>query len=71
MGTGSSQCGDIVGGFYGTGVYSGGLEILQILYSYSLWLAFVYEIMIMILSMHTTASPGGGREESVRVAEET
>ena len=68
MGESSSHCRDLVGGFCGAGVESGGLEILQLLSSSSLWLVFVYEMMILILIMNTTGSPGRGREESVKVA---
>ena len=57
-----SHCGDIVGGFCGDKLESGGLESLQLLYYSYIYLAFVYAIMTMILSMHTTGSPGGGRE---------
>ena len=33
---------------------------LQLLSSSSLWLASVYEMMKIIMSMHTTVTPGGG-----------
>ena len=54
MGASSSRCGDLVGGFCGTGVESGGLDSLKLLSSSSIWFIFVYATMIMILSMDTT-----------------
>ena len=75
MGASRSHCGDLVGDLCGAGVESGGLDRLQILSSSSLWVDFVYAMMIIILSMHTTGSPGGGmegrREESVNDAAKT
>ena len=59
MGASISHCGDLVGGFCGAGVESGGLDSLQLLSTSSLWLAFVYAMMIMIMGMHTAGSPGG------------
>ena len=66
MGSSSYHCGDLVVGFCGTGVESIGLEIFQLLSSSSLWLEFFYAIMITILRIHTTGSPGG-REGVMRV----
>ena len=73
MGASRSHCVDLVGGFCGAVVYSGGLDRLNLLYHSSLLLAFFYAIMIISLSIHATGSPGGGggREESVNVAAET
>ena len=62
MGERISQCVELVGAFCGAGVEIGGLENLHIFTSSSIWLAFVYAMMIMILIMHTTVLPvGGGR----------
>ena len=58
MGSSRSHCGDFVGGFFGAVLESGGLDSLHIFSSYSLCLAFFYAMMIMILSIHTTGSPG-------------
>ena len=48
---------------------------MKLLSSSFLLLALVYEMMMMILSMHTKGSLGGGREvgkeESVKVADKT
>ena len=60
MGESNSHCGDLVGVFCGAVVDSGGLDSLHILSSSSLWLSFVYLMMILILSMHTIVSLGGG-----------
>ena len=38
------------------------LPHLYLLYFYSIWIALVYETMILNMSMHTTATSGGGRE---------
>ena len=62
MGASRSHCGDLVGDLCGAGVESGGIDRLQILSSSSLWVDFVYAMMIIILSMHTTGSPGGGKK---------
>ena len=67
MGASSAHCGEIVGGLCGAGAESGDLDILQLLSSSSLWIHFVCSLIIMILNMHTTGSPGGGREEGRRV----
>ena len=60
MGASISHCVYLVGGFCGAGVYSGGLDSLNLLYHSSLLLAFFYAIMIMSLSINATGSPGGG-----------
>ena len=60
MGSSSSHCGDLVGGLCVSVVDSGVLDIFHLISSSYLWLAFVYAMIIMILSMHTTGSPVGG-----------
>ena len=40
---------------------------LYLLSFYSLWLALVYAMMILNLSMHTTATQGGGGERACKV----
>ena len=71
----SSNCGDLFGYFCDSGEDSGFLDSLQILSCSSFCIAFVCAMMITILSMHTTGSPGGGREgrreESVNDAAKT
>ena len=62
MGSISSHCGGLDGGLCGAGVESGPLDSLHLLYYSSLWVAFVYEMMILILIMHTTGSPGREKE---------
>ena len=61
MGSRSSHCGDLVGGFCGAEVDSGGLDSLHLLSSSSLYISFAYSMLIIILIIHTTGSPGGGR----------
>ena len=62
MGASSCHCGDFVVGLCESGVESVGLGRLQLLSSSSLWLAFFCAVTTMILSVHTTGSPGGGGE---------
>ena len=62
-----SHCRDLVEGFCGAVVESGGLDILHLLYSSSLWLEFVYAMVKTILSINTTGKSGGGREGGRRV----
>ena len=62
MGEISSHCGDLVVGFCGAGVDSGGLDRLHLLSSSSLCISLVYAMMIMVMIIHTTGSPGEGRE---------
>ena len=61
MGSTRYNCGELVGGFSGSVVESGGLDIFQLLSSSSIWLYLVYATMIMILRMNTTCSLGEGR----------
>ena len=68
MGESSYHCGDLIGGFCGAGVESGGLDILKLLYCSSLWFDFYYAMLIMIMSMHTTSLLGRGGG-SVNVAD--
>ena len=60
MGENSFQRGEIVVGFCGLGVDSGGLESLQILSSSYLWIEFVYARMNIILGNHKKITPGKG-----------
>ena len=62
MGTSRSHCAELLGSFCSSEVDRGGLHSLEIYSSSSLWIAFIYAMMIIIMSIHTTGSPGGGRE---------
>ena len=47
--------------------FGGGELLSEILSFFSIWLALVYAMMILILSMQTTGTPGGVEREHVKV----